>query len=73
MLKRGSTKVVWMRTAASRQLSGALLVVTKYRRLPFGINLASEEFECKLHEKLDGLPGVAVIRDDILGVRLWRQ
>ena len=38
----------------------------KYRRLPFGINLAPEEFECKLHEKLDGLPGVAVIRDDIL-------
>ena len=38
----------------------------KYRRLPFGINLAPEEFYCKLHEKLDGLPGVAVIRDDIL-------
>ena len=32
----------------------------KYRRLPFGINLAPEEFECKLHEKLDGLPGVTV-------------
>ena len=27
--------------------------------------VAPEEFECKLHEKLDG-PGVAVIRDDIL-------
>ena len=38
----------------------------KYRRLPFGINLAPEEFECKLHEKLDSLPGVAVIRDDLL-------
>ena len=39
----------------------------KYLRLPFGINLApSEEFESKLHEKLDGLPGVKVIRDDIL-------
>ena len=38
----------------------------KYRRLPFGVYLAPEEFECKLHEKLDGLPGVAVIRDDIL-------
>ena len=38
----------------------------KYRRLPFGINLPPEEFECKLHEKLEGLPGVAVIRDDIL-------
>ena len=38
----------------------------KYLRLPFGINLAPEEFECKLHEKLDGLPGVEVIRDDIL-------
>ena len=38
----------------------------KYWRLPFGINLAPEEFECKLHEKLAGLPGVAVMRDDIL-------
>ena len=38
----------------------------KYRRLPFGINLAPEEFECKLHKKLNGLPGVTVIRDDIL-------
>ena len=27
---------------------------------------APEEFECKLHEKLEGLPGVAVIRDCIL-------
>ena len=38
----------------------------KYLRLPFGINLAPEEFECKLHEKLEGLPGLAVIRDYIL-------
>ena len=38
----------------------------KCLRLPFGINLAPEEFERKLHEKLDGLPGVAVIRDDTL-------
>ena len=38
----------------------------KYLRPPFGINLAPEEFECKLHEKLDSLPGVEVIRDDIL-------
>ena len=35
----------------------------KYLRLPFGTNLAPEEFERKLHEKLEG---VAVIRDDIL-------
>ena len=27
----------------------------RYRRLPFGINLAPEEFECKLHEKLDDI------------------
>ena len=38
----------------------------KYLRLPFGTNLAPEEFERKLHEKLEGLPGVAVTRDDIL-------
>ena len=40
----------------------------RYLRLPFGINLAPEEFECKLQEKLDGLPGVIVLRDDILVV-----
>ena len=38
----------------------------KYQRLPFGNNLALKEFECKLHEKLDGLPRVPVITDDIL-------
>ena len=40
----------------------------RYLRLPFGINLAPGEFECKLQEKLDGLPGVIVLRDDILVV-----
>ena len=40
----------------------------RYLRMPFGINLAPEEFECKLHEKLDELPGVMVLRDDILVV-----
>ena len=40
----------------------------RFLRLPFGINLAPEEFECKLQEKLDGLPGVIVLRDDILVV-----
>ena len=40
----------------------------KYLRLPFGISCAPEEFERKLHEKLDDLPGVIVLRDDILVV-----
>lgn len=34
--------------------------------MPFGVSLAPEEFECKLHEKLDDLPGVVVLRDDVL-------
>lgn len=38
----------------------------KYLRPPSGINLAPEEFESKLHNKLDGLPGVEVISDDTL-------
>ena len=38
----------------------------KYLKLPFGINLAPEEFESKLQEKLNGSPGAEVIRDDIL-------
>ena len=38
----------------------------KYLRLPFRINLAPKEFECNLHEKPDGLPGVPIIIDNIL-------
>ena len=38
----------------------------RYLRMPFGISLAPEEFECKLHETLDDLPGVVVLRDDVL-------
>ena len=38
----------------------------KYLRQLFGINLAPEAFESKLHEKLDGSTGAEVIRDDIL-------
>lgn len=37
-----------------------------YKRMPFGISVAPEEFECKLQEKLADLPGVVVVRDDIL-------
>ena len=32
----------------------------RYLRMHFGVSLASEEFECKLHGKLDDLPGVVV-------------
>ena len=38
----------------------------RYLRMPFGISAAPEEFECKLHEHLSDLEGVAVLRDDIL-------
>ena len=37
-----------------------------YLRMPFGVSLAPKEFECKLHEKLDDLPGLVVLRDDVL-------
>ena len=40
----------------------------RYLRMPFGINLAPEEFECRLHEKLAGLEGVEILRDDLLVV-----
>ena len=36
--------------------------------MPFGISVAPEEFECKLHEKLTGLEGVQILRDDLLVV-----
>jgi len=34
--------------------------------MPFGVNAAPEEFECKLHEHLSDLQGMEVLRDDIL-------
>ena len=34
--------------------------------MPFGISSASEEFQCRMHMIVEGLPGVAVIADDIL-------
>ena len=38
----------------------------RYLRMPFGISLAPEEFERRLHEQLSGLDGVDILRDDIL-------
>ena len=38
----------------------------RYRRMPFGVSLAPEEFESNLQERLADLKGVEVIRDDIL-------
>ena len=40
----------------------------RYLRMPFGISLAPDVFESKLQECLADLPGVKVIRDDILVV-----
>ena len=34
--------------------------------MPFGINSAPEELQCRMHMIVEGLPGVAVIADDIL-------
>ena len=36
--------------------------------MPFGVNVAQEEFQCRLQEKLTDLDGVRIIRDDILVV-----
>ena len=40
----------------------------RYLRMPFGISTAPEEFERRLQECLADLPGVEVLRDDILVV-----
>ena len=40
----------------------------RYLRMPFGISVAPEEFKCKLQEKLTGLEGVEILRDDLLVV-----
>ena len=33
----------------------------RYLRMPFGVSAAPEEFECKVHEHLSDLEGVAVL------------
>ena len=37
----------------------------RYLRMPFGISVAPEEFECKLHETLTRLEGVKILQDDL--------
>ena len=39
---------------------------TKWNRMPFGINVAPEEFQKRFDENLEGLEGVKAIADDIL-------
>ena len=38
----------------------------KWMVMPFGISSAPEEFQRRMHEALEGLPGVCVNADDIL-------
>ena len=38
----------------------------RFKRLPFGINSAQDEFQRRVDEAYEGLPGVAAIVDDIL-------
>ena len=37
----------------------------RYRRLPFGVNVASEAYQRMIHNVLQGIPGVVNISDDI--------
>ena len=38
----------------------------QWRRLPFGTSVSSEIFQRRLHQALEGLPGVICVADDIL-------
>ena len=38
----------------------------KWKRMPFGISPAPEEFQMRMDEALEGLTGVCAIHDDIL-------
>ena len=38
----------------------------RWLRLPFGLNVSSEIFQKRLHQELEGLPGVRCIADDVL-------
>ena len=39
----------------------------RYLRMPFGLSSAPEEYQCRMHEVVQDLPGVEVIADDIYG------
>ena len=38
----------------------------RWLRLPFGLSVSSEIFQKRLHQELQGLPGVKYIADDVL-------
>ena len=38
----------------------------RYKRLPFGVNAASEIYQHEIHKIIQGIPGVANISDDVL-------
>lgn len=38
----------------------------RWLRMPFGLSCASEEFQRRMHEQLQDLPGIKIIVDDIL-------
>ena len=38
----------------------------RYLRMPFGVSSAPEEYQRRIHDVVQGLPGVEVIADDIL-------
>ena len=40
----------------------------RWRRMPFGLSSASEVFQRKMHEVIEGLQGVEVIADDFIVV-----
>ena len=37
-----------------------------WHRLPFGLSVSSELFQCSLHQALEGLPGLICVADDIV-------
>ena len=55
-------------TEASSYLTCFNTPFGRYRwlRMPFGLNCASEEYQRRMHEALEGLDGVKVFVDDIL-------
>jgi hypothetical protein len=43
-----------------------LIVVYRYKRLPFSVNAASEIYQHEINKMLQGMQGVANISDDII-------
>ena len=58
--------ILKQKPSSLRKVPTTPLEQMKWKRMPFGISVAPEEFQRRIDENLEGLEGVKAIADDIL-------